>query len=154
MWQLQIHNKIFKLNKLAVNKISATKIKKIALSKNGAYFVTIGEVNMPVGKTTLQFLYTLQATSLYTLKVKTPYLLDKPNTDYCDVVCGLTENTHETVFCVTHSGWLTQIDQSNVKQSINVFNSGTNEHAYSLPICTSIHADMNGNLFLPRFILI
>ena len=151
VWQLQFQNKSSKLNKLVSNKTPATRIKKIALSKNGSFFVTIGEGN--TGKTSVQFFpFTTPNTPLCSVKVKAPYLIEKPNTDYCDVVCGTTESTQDTAFCITPSGWLSNIDPSNVKQSISIVKSFASEHAQSfLNSTASLHADLNGMLFVARF---
>ncbi len=117
--------------KVASNKI-ACKVKGIAFSQDGSYFVTVGNRHV-------KFWYLTVSSLLETvpLRGRAAILGDMKNNYFCDVVCGRGENSHLT-YAITTNGILCEFNESRYLSRVAELHV---ERSYC------INAD-DGNLFI------
>lgn len=117
--------------KVASNKV-ACKVKGIAFSQDGSYFVTVGNRHV-------KFWYLTVSSLLETvpLRGRAGILGDMKNNYFCDVVCGRGANSHLT-YAITTNGVLCEFNENRCLSSIAELHV---ERAYC------IYAD-DANLFI------
>ncbi len=92
--------------KVASNKVSC-KIKGIAFSKDGSYFVTVGNRHV-------KFWYLTVSTLMETvpLKGRAAILNDMKNFYFCDVICGRSNDCTHLTYVITTNGILCEFDEN------------------------------------------
>lgn len=117
--------------KVASNKI-ACKVKGVAFSRDGAYFVTVGNRHVKFWYLTISSLM-----ETVPLKGRAAILGELKNNYFCDVVCGSDECSHYT-YTITTNGMLCEFNENRcLSRAIDL----RTERAYC------IYADAN-NLFI------
>lgn len=119
--------------KVASNKI-ACKVKGIAFTRDGSFFVTVGNRHVKYWYLTVSSLM-----ETVPLKGRAAILSDLRNSYFCDVVCGTGDCVHST-YTITTNGMLCEFnnEQRCITRSIEL----RTEHAYC------IYADNKENLFI------
>jgi WD40 repeat protein len=119
--------------KVASNKI-ACKVKGIAFTRDGSFFVTVGNRHVKYWYLTVSSLM-----ETVPLKGRAAILGEMRNSYFCDVVCGTGECVHST-YTITTNGVLCEFnnEQRCITRNIEL----RTEHAYC------IYADNRENLFI------